>query len=75
MFRRLFLVSKWIHLYLGLLVFVMYGQVEWIPGLVTAIGNVLGGVVGAKLAIKKGRRLILVFLMLVMVATGAKLLF
>jgi uncharacterized membrane protein YfcA len=58
----------------ALATFVVYGQVEWIPGLTMAVGNVLGGYVGAKLAIKKGRRLIFAFLIVVMVATGVKLL-
>ena len=39
-----------------------------------AVGNVVGGVVGAKLAIKQGNRLILVLLIVVMIATGIKLL-
>jgi uncharacterized membrane protein YfcA len=54
-------------------VFLFYGLIDWLPGLVMAIGNVVGGVVGAKLAIKKGNRLIFVFLVVVMVATGLKL--
>lgn len=54
--------------------FVAYGQIEWVPGLTMAVGNLLGGYVGAKLAIKKGRNLIFAFLILVMVATGLKLL-
>lgn len=54
-------------------VFVFHGLVEWLPGLTMAIGNVAGGVVGAKLAIRKGNRLIFGFLVLVMVATGVKL--
>lgn len=54
--------------------FVIYGLVEWMPGLIMAIGNVLGGVVGAKLAIAKGNRLIFGFLVVVMMATGIKLL-
>lgn len=58
----------------ALSVFVWYGQVQWIPGLVMAVGNILGGYVGAKLAIKKGHRLIHSFLVLVMIATGIKLL-
>lgn len=56
-------------------VFYFYGLIEWLPGLVMAIGNLLGGVVGAKLAIKKGNRLIFAFLMVVMVGTGIKLVF
>ena len=55
------------------LVFVFHGLVEWLPGLTMAAGNVLGGFFGAKLAIKKGSRLIFGFLIVVMVLTGAKL--
>lgn len=57
------------------LVFVAYGMVSWGPGLTMAAGNVVGGVVGAKLAIRKGNRLIFAFLVVVMVATGSKLLY
>lgn len=59
---------------LGLLVFMFYGQVRWVPGLVMALGNLLGGVVGARLAIKQGRRLIFAGLIVVMFATAAQLL-
>ena len=55
------------------LVFAVYGLIEWLPGLTMAAGNVVGGVVGAKLAIKKGNRLIFGFLLVVMIATGCKL--
>lgn len=54
-------------------VFVFYNLVEWLPGLVMAAGNVIGGIVGAKLAIKKGNRLVFAFLVVVMVVTGLKL--
>ena len=59
---------------LATLVFVIYGKVEWLPGLTMAAGNLAGGYVGAKLAIKKGNRMIFGFLVVVMVATGMKLL-
>jgi len=58
----------------ALSVFVFHGEVRWIPGLIMAVGNVFGGHVGAKLAIEKGRNLIFGFLVVVMIATGAKLL-
>ncbi|NOY28845.1 MAG: sulfite exporter TauE/SafE family protein [Planctomycetes bacterium] len=58
----------------ALSVFAFFGLVEWIPGLIMAIGNMLGGYVGAKLAIKKGTGLIFAFLVVVMIATGVKLL-
>ncbi|MDB4654094.1 sulfite exporter TauE/SafE family protein [bacterium] len=57
------------------LVFIAYGLVAWVPGLVMAFGNVIGGVVGARLAIKKGNRLVFSFLVVVMVCTGVKMLF
>lgn len=53
--------------------FVFFGFVDWVPGLVAAVGNIAGGYVGAKLAIKKGNRLIFGVMVVVMVATGAKL--
>ncbi len=71
-------IKNWIAFIVTLtatLVFVSYGLVQWLPGLVMAVGNVCGGVVGAKLAIKKGNRFVFVFLVVVMVATGVKLTF
>jgi uncharacterized membrane protein YfcA len=55
-------------------VFIYHEQVLWIPGLIMAVGNVLGGYVGAKLAIKKRNQLIFAFLIVVMIGTGVKLL-
>ena len=55
------------------MIFAVYELIEWMPGLIMAVGNVSGGVVGAKLAIKKGNRMIFGFLLVVMVATGCKL--
>lgn len=69
-------VKNWIAFVVTLvatIVFAVYGLIEWVPGLVMAVGNVIGGVVGAKLAIKKGNRLIFGFLIVVMFATGVKL--
>lgn len=56
-------------------VFMGYGLIAWTPGLVMASGNIVGGVVGARLAIKKGNRLVFGFLVFVMVCTGVKMLF
>lgn len=58
----------------ALAVFVYHGQVVWRPGLLMAAGNLAGGYVGAKLAIDRGQRLVFAFLLVVMVATGVKLL-
>jgi len=41
---------------------------------VLAVGNTLGAPLGAKLAMKKGAKLIFVFVIVVMIATGVKLL-
>ena len=54
-------------------VFAVYDMIDWMPGLIMAIGNVIGGVVGARLAIKRGNRLIFTFLVVVMIATGLHL--
>ena len=48
-------------------------MVEWIPGIAMAAGNIVGGPVGARLAIKKGNKLIFGFLIVVMLGTGIKL--
>jgi uncharacterized membrane protein YfcA len=56
-------------------VFAAYGLIEWLPGIVMAAGNIAGGFVGARLAILKGNKLIFWFLLLVMLATGIRLLF
>ncbi len=58
----------------AVVVFVAYNQVHWLPGCIMAIGNIAGGFVGARLAIKKGNKLILGVLLVVMVGTGLKLL-
>jgi uncharacterized membrane protein YfcA len=55
------------------IVFAAYGLIDWIPGLTMAAGNVAGGVVGAKLAIERSSRFVFVFLVIVMLATGVKL--
>jgi len=69
-------VKNWIAFavtLLATLVFALYGLIQWLPGLVMAVGNLLGGFAGARLAIKKGNRLIFSFLIVVMIATGIKL--
>ena len=69
-------VKNWIAFLVTLaavILFACYDMIHWLPGLCMASGNVLGGVVGAKLAIKKGNRLIFGFLIVVMLATGLKL--
>lgn len=57
-----------------LAIFAHAGQVDWVPGLILAAGNMVGGYIGARLAIAKGNRLIFAALLVVMVLTGLKLL-
>ncbi len=54
--------------------FAYSGQVRWAEGLALGAGNFAGAAVGAKLAIKKGNRLIFGLVVVVMVATGLSLL-
>jgi len=58
---------------LALAIFAWQGQVDWLAGAVLAVGNTLGAPLGAKLAMKQGAKLIFVFVVLVMLATGVKL--
>jgi uncharacterized membrane protein YfcA len=69
-------VKNWIGFMVTLtatVMFAVHGLIEWLPGFAMATGNVLGGISGARLAIKKGNRMIFGFLIVVMVATGIKL--
>jgi len=58
----------------ALAIFIAYGHVDWLAGAVLAVGNTLGAPIGAKLALAKGNRLIFGFVLVVMIATGVKLL-
>ncbi len=70
---KLALVAVWIVP--TVLWFAFNRQVEWGPGLLVGVGNFCGARVGASWAVKKGNRLIFVFLVLVMVSTGLSLIF
>jgi uncharacterized membrane protein YfcA len=59
----------------ALAVFAAQSRVQWVPGLVLAIGSAMGGHIGAKLAIHRGNRFVVALLVLVMLATGANLLY
>ncbi len=56
---------------LSLALFAHAGQVRWVPGLALTVGTVVGGIVGARLVITKGTRL--VRLVVVASALGAAL--
>jgi len=59
---------------LALVVFLLEGQVQWIVGLVLAVGNMLGAWVASRLAVKRGTGFIRWLLIGVVVVSAAKLL-
>ncbi|MGB0583249.1 MAG: sulfite exporter TauE/SafE family protein [Limisphaerales bacterium] len=58
----------------ALVVFVMTGNVLWIPGIALAIGNSIGGWIGSHLSVKKGEPFIRKVLYLALGAMAVKLL-
>jgi len=58
----------------ALTVFVVTGKVLWIPGLVLAVGNSLGGWIGSHLSISKGEDFIRRILYVALIAMAVKLL-
>ncbi|MEY2908119.1 MAG: hypothetical protein RLZZ602_642 [Pseudomonadota bacterium] len=64
-----------VYTVLALAIFAFHGDVLWLVGAVLAIGNSLGGYLGAKLTIKKGEPLILRVLFFAIVAMIIRLLF
>lgn len=59
----------------ALLIFLHADMVHWIPGLILALGTVLGTVVGVRLSIRGGAPLIFRAVTVVLFATGIRLLF
>jgi len=57
----------------ALIVFVAHGQVSWIPGLVLAIGNMLGAWVAARVAVEKGAKLVR-WILIAVIAVSATIL-
>lgn len=54
--------------------FVLGGKIVWVPGLVMAAGQFIGGQIGARLVVKGGARLVRVVLVVVSIALAVKLL-
>ncbi len=59
----------------ALLIFLQADMVRWVPGLILALGTVLGTFVGVRLSLKGGATLILRAVTLVLFVTGMRLLF
>lgn len=58
----------------ALLIFLSADMVRWLPGLVLALGTVMGTFVGVRFSIKGGAHLIMRAVMVVLVVTGVRLL-
>lgn len=56
-------------------VFIVQGQVRWIPAIVLAIGFTAGGVAGAHLAVRGGERLIRAVMIVATIVLAANLIF
>lgn len=59
----------------ALLIFLQAEMVRWIPGLILALGTVLGTSVGVRLSLQGGAPLILRAVTVVLIVTGVRLLF
>ncbi len=57
----------------ALIVFLINDQVRWDAGLVLAIGNMAGAFVATRMAVKKGSEFIRVILIIILIATAAKM--
>ncbi len=58
----------------ALAVFVLNGQVAWLPGLVLALGNMIGAWMGARIALRKGAAFVRWVLVAVIVVSASSLL-
>ncbi|HOB99575.1 MAG TPA: sulfite exporter TauE/SafE family protein [Verrucomicrobiota bacterium] len=58
----------------ALVVFIINGQVAWLPGLVLAVGNMLGAWVAARLAVRRGATFVRWILIAVIVVSAVVLL-
>jgi uncharacterized membrane protein YfcA len=58
----------------ALIMFIIFGNVEIVPGLVLAAGNAIGGWWSASMSIKKGDKLIKIFLVISLIVMSLKML-
>ncbi len=70
--HKVFIVATYIPA--SLLIFIWNGQVEWVPGLVLAVGNGVGGWFGSHWAVAKGEKWVRRVLVAAVLAMAAKLL-
>lgn len=62
---KVFLVLLYIPF--ALAVFIINDQIDYLPGIIAGIGNVVGGIIGANIAIKKGAGFVRVFVMIIII--------
>jgi len=70
--HKVFIIG--VYTLVALVVFASQGQVDWLLGLLLAVGNAAGAWIGTHYAVKKGERLIRIILNIALVAMAAKLL-
>lgn len=70
--HKVFIVG--VYTLVALAFFVSQGQVIWLIGIVLAVGNAIGGWLGAHFAVKKGERFIRVILNVVLIVMAIRLL-
>lgn len=68
------ILAVFLYVPFTLAIFIINGQVDYHLGLIAAIGNLLGGIVASRLAIKKGAGFIRWFLIFVIILFAMKLL-
>lgn len=59
----------------SLIVFIINGQIDWISGLVLAVGNSLGAIIGTNVSVSKGDKWIRLILTVTVTAMAIKLFF
>ena len=59
----------------SLAVFIFHNQVEWVPGLILAAGSIVGALIGARMALRRGIGFIKIILFTVLILSAAKLIF
>ncbi len=61
-------MANWATNLAALVVFIPMGAVLWKLGLVMAVGNVVGGYLGARMAVKRGAKFVRVFFLIIVAA-------
>lgn len=59
----------------SLAIFILNDQVQWIPGIIMAVGGIIGAWYGARFAIKKGIKTMKLILFIVLILSGLILVF